>query len=57
MHVGHVLCKQFDHKWLPRRREVYNCILPFSPVYRVQGREVRQECECVSLYYTSTFKV
>ena len=26
--------------WLPRRREEYNIILLFSPVYRVQGREV-----------------
>ena len=43
--------------WLPRRREEYNFIVLFSPVYRVQGREVQHECERVSLYYTSTFKV
>ena len=43
--------------WLPRRRKGYNCILPFSSVYCVQGREVWHECELVSLYYTSTFNV
>ena len=42
--------------WLPRRREEYNIILPFAPVYHVQEREVWHECELASLYYTSTFK-
>ena len=43
--------------WFPCRREGCNCVLPFSPVYRVQGREVWHECERISLYYTSTCKV
>ena len=33
----------------------YSC--PFSPACCVQGREVWHECEALSLYYKSTFKV